>query len=691
MKISVITLLLYFSLCITISAQDSLKIRELKEVEVNAKREWFEGDKAVFVPSRKEKEVVSNAEDLIRIMNLPFCQDVNGSLQSLSGEKIVYFINGVRANEVDLASFWPKEVKRVEYYEKPTDPTFEGCTVAINFIMPQYSMGGVVKLEETQAFPSFGQYRASAKAERKKMSYGILFNSNYSREHGDHFCGEEIYRNIHFDNNFYDILSNKQEQHIIDRLQFVSGAVNARYSTERFRVTHTFLYMWIQNPGSRVNSLDTWSPAIFNSECSKSESRERSSTPTISGEYYVKTSEKSALTARWAYSYGHNNNEQTSKLAELPTILNSTKDNTHSLTYELQEQISFRPNLSSQLLLNGDFNQYRTRYYGSTDTVTNQQHGKLTARWRLSWNPIPKLRIMLMPGMLYEHMKSRNNHARNHFNITGAANITFTPVSTIQINAQWSYTSFNREPSQMADVILQKNSLTWVKGNPSLRVPRVIGGSVQASWMPSNNFSLTPIVSYARLQNGIFSMYTSAPESMGGVIETFENAGRFEEFRSIISLRVRLMNGALSLVGQPTLTTTRYQRVKGSFTNYLSYALLAQCHFDRIFLRLTYSSPKKQLSDGGLSTNRTESYLDFSANYGNGDWVVSLSAENLTNKYSKKSINYDCGAFARITDEYRRGRRLSLTVTYTFGFGKRVDRDIDIDTPASTSSGSLRF
>lgn len=390
-------------------AQDSLKIKELKGVEVKAKRGWFDEDKAVFIPTRKEKNIASNAEGLIRAMNLPMVRDVGGSLESSTGAKVVIFINGVRANEVDLATFWPKEAKRVEYYDHPSNPTFEGCAAVINFIMPRHATGGVGKIELTQGVPSFGQYRASTKAERGKMSYGALFNSNYSRRHGDHTTGEEIYSDIYYNGNQYESLTNKKAEQRINRGQFISGAVNARYSTERFRATHTLQFMWIRNPNSSICGINRWNPGIFGSESSESASEGHSQTPTIRGDYYAKTSEKSTLTAWWAYSYSRNDNDRTSRTGELASIFNSTKDDTHSLRFNLRQQFDFSPKFSGRLMLDGDMNRYKTRYYGSSDAIARQQQGKVTAFWRMDWSPTPKFRFMFIPGVRYDHLKTSAN------------------------------------------------------------------------------------------------------------------------------------------------------------------------------------------------------------------------------------------------------------------------------------------
>ena len=132
--------------CKFAAADDSIPSKQLKEVIVLGDNQWIEKGVMNFIPSKNAKKLSNSPASLIKSMHLPFIKEKDGLIVSLSGEVIPIFINGEKADDIDLATFWPNEVKRVQYIEHPSDPNFEGANIAINFIMPKYSVGGVSRI-----------------------------------------------------------------------------------------------------------------------------------------------------------------------------------------------------------------------------------------------------------------------------------------------------------------------------------------------------------------------------------------------------------------------------------------------------------------------------------------------------------------------------------------------------------------
>ena len=121
---------------------------ELKEVVVKSERAWVEGDKIVFIPNKREKNLSNSPASLVQKMNIPTVMVDEGSdvIKSTTGKTVVVFINGKRAQDTDLATFWPKQAKRVEYMVNPKDPCYEGNEFVINFVMSEYEVGGVTRI-----------------------------------------------------------------------------------------------------------------------------------------------------------------------------------------------------------------------------------------------------------------------------------------------------------------------------------------------------------------------------------------------------------------------------------------------------------------------------------------------------------------------------------------------------------------
>lgn len=164
-------------------SEDSIPARQLGELVVTDDRSWIENGTVNVIPTKKEKKLSNSPASLIKSMHLPFLKEKDGTIVSLSGEPVSVFINGERASDIDISTFWPMEVKRVQYMESPADPRFEGGRRVVNFIVEKYQLGGVTRFNGTQKVPDNGYYTASSKLAYKKMTYGVMVNGSYLRDH----------------------------------------------------------------------------------------------------------------------------------------------------------------------------------------------------------------------------------------------------------------------------------------------------------------------------------------------------------------------------------------------------------------------------------------------------------------------------------------------------------------------------
>lgn len=158
---------------------DSLRSKQLSGVEVMGEREWIENGIINCIPTKAEKRLSNSPASLIKTMHLTYLKEKDGGIVNLMGEVVPVFINGKRASQIDLETFWPKEVKRVQYLEHPADPRYEGASAVVNFIMPEYKVGGVTRVNLFQRFPNNGYYTAASKLVRNNWTYGLMVRGNY--------------------------------------------------------------------------------------------------------------------------------------------------------------------------------------------------------------------------------------------------------------------------------------------------------------------------------------------------------------------------------------------------------------------------------------------------------------------------------------------------------------------------------
>lgn len=83
-------------------------ITQLPEVKVNAEKQKFEDGKIIYFPSRADKNLSYDPASLIKRMHMPNVVERDGSLMTLQGTPIEIYINGVKAQYIDVSTFWPK-------------------------------------------------------------------------------------------------------------------------------------------------------------------------------------------------------------------------------------------------------------------------------------------------------------------------------------------------------------------------------------------------------------------------------------------------------------------------------------------------------------------------------------------------------------------------------------------------------
>lgn len=182
-------------------AQDSTTVsHELKELVVKDKRARVEDDKVIFVPNKKEKNLSNSPTTLLEAMHLPMLKVTNKTVSTLGGESVALFINGAPMSETDMATFWPSRILRVEYIPNPNDPQYAGAKYVINFILKQYEIGSVTRIDASQELPNNGDYTVASRLEYKRLSFGLKANASYSRDHIQHETGNEIFSDLYYNN-----------------------------------------------------------------------------------------------------------------------------------------------------------------------------------------------------------------------------------------------------------------------------------------------------------------------------------------------------------------------------------------------------------------------------------------------------------------------------------------------------------
>ena len=660
---------------------------ELKEVVVKSERAWVEGEKVVFIPTKREKNLSNSPESLLRKMNLPVLTIVNNQVKGLNGKDVVYFINGVRADATDVATFWPKQAKRVEYMENPTDPRYEGCSAVINFVMTEYEAGGVTRLEADQTFPNDGSYSAANKLVYHKMTYGVMFDGGYSRNHSSSSWGEDNYNGIYYNGIQYDNVKREYDGHSWSRNDRISAGLNARYVSDKITATHTLGFRWNRNPGGGSYDAENWSQNLFNSSSSVSNSSGRSASPQLTGAYGIRLNPKWYLSAQWNYGYSHNDNRSMYRSGELDPIYNATEEDVHA--GGLGVMATFQPSkkIFSQLTVSSSMDWFSTRYVGSADKKVDQWRGETRATLRFAWIPSDNFWVDLKPGFIASYWKVDDLNSYSKVEPKGELGMFFRFNRKLYVSASVNYFSKTPSASQSGDVMLRQSELMWLQGSPTLHNEILWWPSAYVVWMPLDWLNASLSSSYTRHSNNIVNHYTVADAEHGGVINTYINGGSVDSFSLTGFLDTNFFDNSLRVHLQPAFN---YTKSYGEYADNISHFRLrgvVSYDFGNCSMSVLYNGAEEYMYKVGTETSWHSDDWGFSFTYGNGNLYLDVAVNDIFNKSSKSWTKLRGDVFSSVRHDYSIGRNLNISLSYTFGYGKKVEKNINIDRPQELKSG----
>lgn len=686
--ISIFVAIVSLICCQLTKADDSIPARELNEITVVGDRGWFEDGILNIIPSKSEKKLSNSPSTLVDAMNIPFLKSKDGSIVNMAGEEVKIFINGQEAKEVDIDTFWPKEVKKVQYLENPSDPTYKGAKAAVNFVMTTYVAGGVTKIDLYHKTPVNGADRASSKLVYKKMTYGLLLSGDYYRNHAGATTGETTYRDIYYNGIGYETITRKEDSQSSVADEGISCTFNANYTSDKTILTHTASFRWNKSPGNDTEGSDLWAPDIFKSSSSKTGSSSRSISPQISGDYYFMLNDKWNISTDWYYSYTRNHAGSFNMLGMTDPVVNNNVEDVNSFHLSFYPSFRMSGKWSFMFKLDADLDWFSTDYSGSAVTRQSQSRQSGESSLKASWYPIKSLSIGIEPGIRASYWQIGEIRQSN-INPTANININWNPTSRSMIYSSIRFYSYPVEAGESNPVLLKCSELLWTLGNPYLKNPTSVETRLYASWLPKNFLSLGLSVMNARFNNEISYRYAPASAEMGGlVMETF-NGDPGNHFKASLDLGAYLLSNRLSVQMTPSWNHVYSDNSQHSELNYFSIWGRAYYTSGNFRFGIWYEGSSKSLGQSGMQRSWKQDSWNAEIVYGTGNLYLSMRLEDMFHDKHRRWTRYDSPNFVSFSNRMESGRMLSLDIAYTFGYGKKVDSSINISGPRTSKTSVM--
>lgn len=673
---------------------DSIKGQELQEVVVEAQMQYAASNVTTYYPDRNSKRTAQNAIDLLNRMAIPQINvnPIGGTVTTPSGDEVSIYIDMEQASQEEKDALRPEDVKKVEYFVFPTDPRFNHAKYVINITLKHYNYGGYAKISGTgNIMAGSGKGLAYAKTSYKRMTYDININDKYTDRH---HTGEEQTQVFRFPGEADDINEITRSNHL-DGSRFQQNqfgvSFRAKYKSEKAVISNSILFTSLNAPKSSYDGRLLFSSDKFNDSSYSNLLNSTYLYPRWRGNYYFDLGNGFKLNAISSFFYQHSESNRRYVSEETTIKTDATED---AMTGEMQIQLNKSFNKYHTLDINilGIYYNDKVKYTGNT--VASPEFNQFAYGGIVGYT--------FAKEHLYGQISA--GFAGESNKISGVRTNSFIPL--VNFNSQYAFNQKNSislsalldirsvEAAEKTPDVIQENELLYKTGNLHLKNVKVSKVTLDYTWLPNNQFSLSTFTGWSREFNHIVPVFT--PEGPNGMmIRSLENDGYYQNFHLGASLTAKLLNRSLILRATPKMWFEKATGIYADTNNYLAISLNATYYIGKFYVSAYYSPAIKELVSQSLtatSVNRKTHY-QLKLGWSNGSWNFTAAAVNIFRRnWIAETSKLSSKWFDQYTTEYGAGSHqfVSLTASYTFGFGKKVRRGDEVQSMETGSSAIMK-
>ncbi len=671
---------------------DSLKTHNLDEVVVEAQLQRTGASKSTYIPTTKQKNASQSGADLLDQMGIPQLKVTLGnSIETNSGKPVAVFIDFIPATESDLKAMRMSDVRRVEYYEYPSDPRLQGNPYVVNYIMAKYDYGGYVKGYNYTNLISFSeQLLGNIRLQYKKMTYDLMgygFGSNNS-----HY-GSLL-------NETYRLPQPGGEMKVFDRYskttkskdsrQQYAVAFKATYNSDKIQAS-TLINGNINRKPHSDRSGEVWyNPDDFPASDYSSTLSNSSKFISYNGYYFFALSKSNSITFTPSYMYSHTDQNTSYTENGYAPILNGATDNTNKFKGELKFNHDFGKYGNILGFVRESYEYNRTHYSGSANSLDRAKSSRIGigATYNLT---IGHFYGMTGFGWDWDRLQfgdMADKPSSPWFDLS----LQYGFKEKHSISTTFHYSTWQPSPSYKSDNIIQSTHLMSYIGNPNLVPSKSYDIDFRYTWLPNNNYSFSAFA-WTWIVGDRYAYDYEA--SSTGILRTIKQPMEsYAQGKYGITGTMRFLDRKLIFTGQVGQVLNHNGKPYNVNHSYIDWYARIRYYLGNWNFSATYISDNGS-ADGCMNGiwNYGKSDWYITIGWSNSDWNIMANFINFTrwNWRSEKQIMQS--KYYDTTEIMLNGHShalIQLSATYTFGFGKKVSRDNEPGVSGTASSGILQ-
>ena len=667
----------------------------LKEVKVDADDAFLYSDKSVYIPNARQINAAQTGWDLINSMSIPqLLPGLGKSVQTISGKSVDFFIDFVPASEQDLEGMRMADVKKVEYYDHPSDPRLLGKPYVINFIMQRYEYGGYVKgYVSANVFDEdvhSGTGNGYAKLQYKKMTYDVAggaFISNTGHEGADAI---ERFRLPQGDGTVKEFERNTTLTDSRCKTRSYWTSMKALYETEKTTVSNMVSVGFYRIPEKRMSGDVSYMPAAYSSGTYSSHASERENYVVYEGYWNFVLPHSNTLVITPYFAHSHTVQSSVFEETGFTPIVNGARDNSNVAKLMARMNHDFGKWGKFSLHVQGLLYKTRTSYNGTSDI----SDGTTTTR--------------VGPGAIYS-IKAGNFYGSTgigllwdrsaYGNIAEVSGVPWADLSLQyafntrhSISGEFHFSESVPSSSYRSESIVRSNPLFSYTGNPELRPYSNFDFGGNYIFIPSKKYRFSVYGTSWIVKDRYFFYYEASPD---GIMRTIRQpGGTYTDVSYGIFAAANYLDGKLrfsaSLRHDLVHNGAPYDWTK----SFLTYSLWATYYVGNFNFGASYISPQQITNDcmGGTWVKTKDQY-SIQGGWGADGWNIKFYLKDIFRwKWIYGTTVMDSGnySFHQTDISVNRHAFVDLSVTYTFGYGKKVKEGNEAYQQSGAGSGILK-
>ena len=670
---------------------DSIKAQELKEVVVKGRNQRLGAEVSTYIPTSKQRNASQTAADLLNRMAIPQIKiSANDDITDLAGKSVDVFIDFLPATKEDLQGMRMQDVKKVEYYDFPSDPRFQGKAHVVNFVMQKYEYGGYVKAHGWENTSNAGQISLFSKLQYKRMTFDIAAGYFYLNQN---HTGGDVYETFRLPQS--DGSVNVFERNSIQgKGKWIKNqywpTFKALYSSDKITILNVVGANFDHTPRNNSSGFIEYNPAITERVDYSQNSSDRVNSISYSGYWNFILNDKNTINFSPRYAYSHTNIGSLYTEVGSDGFYNAARDNSHQFSGNLTYTHSFGKWGSLNAMFQTIITSNNTSYYGTANTSDNARTYRVGPGVQYSLS-IGKVYGLVGFGYHWDRQKYldyKDDSAAPWIDFS----LQYAPNDRHSIRGEFHHMKSIPSSSYRSAAIIQSNPLMSYTGNPNLVSYGSYDAGVNYSFIPSNKFSLSAFASTWIVDNRY--VYDYVPSETGILRTIRQPGGGYSQWTYGAYASLRLFDSKLQLTAQITGTSVHNGEPYNLDKTNINYAFQATYYLGNWNFSGLYYSPQG-FPDGCMvgTWMRTKSYYRIAAGWSNSSWNLQLQFANFarwnwrSNESIMRSRYYDRIEQTYSINDHALAR---LSVTYTFGFGKKIQQGDEASQQSGVNSGILK-